>query len=53
MRTIDYRTWLNRKHKRRKAPKVTRTEKRPGDLEIVHVGGGEYRLHRYEGECAA
>jgi hypothetical protein len=29
-----------------------RTEKHPGDLEIIHVGKGEYQLHRHEEQIA-
>ncbi len=45
----DYRQWLAN----RKSPPfcIERTDKRPGDLEIIYRDG-EYRLHRY-GEAAA
>lgn len=47
----DYRTYLNRKRKRKKAAIVKRTEKRAGDLEIVWKDG-DWRLHRYSEEAA-
>lgn len=51
MARTTYRTYLKSVGRKPINPEKLRTEKRPGDLEIIHVGGGEYRLHRY-GEAA-
>lgn len=48
-RTHDYRDALY--HRKSKARPLVRTEKRPGDLELVYREG-DYRLHRYEDERA-
>lgn len=48
----SYRTYLRSVGRKPINPAKLRTEKRPGDVEIVHVGNGEYRLHRYEEEAA-
>lgn len=44
MRIRDYRTFL-KGIGRRPLPKNLRTSKRPGDIEIVHAGGGRYERY--------
>lgn len=45
MRT--YRTYLKAAGVKSIAGLKLRTEKQPGDIEIVHVGGGKYETYRH------